>query len=369
MFVANRGYALTSSRTNIIQRFMASGFKVVIVTADDSESRKLSRMGVILESVSFNRGGLSLKSDFGAYFRLASIYRKWNPTLIHHFHAKPVIFGTLAAYRVLGSTVKVVNTITGLGHAFIAGGLTAKFAGMGYGYALPRAAITVFQNRDDRALFLNRQWVSEQQARLITSSGVNTKRFFFVDRHGRDSKRPIIVTLCRLLRQKGIPEFVEVAHRILQHYPEARFIIAGEEDVEHPDAVSAEWVDNQKGVEYFGRLGDVAPLLAEADVLLFPSYREGVPRVVLEAAAMGLPTVGFQVPGVREVVMDAQTGYLVADRDVDALTDRVVQLLEDESLRLGMGRRARKMVEESFDVSAIEEQYFQVYRDLGLKVV
>lgn len=125
----------------------------------------------------------------------------------------------------------------------------------------------------------------------------------------------------------------------------------------------------QDGVEYLGRLADVQPVLAEADLFLFPSYyREGVPRVILEAAATGLPTVGFDVPGVREAVRDGETGYLVADRDVEALTDRVSRLLEDDVQRVAMGQAARQMVEADFDVRAIEHQYLDVYRELGFDV-
>lgn len=368
IFVANRGYALTSSRTLIIQRFLSSEWKVVIATADDAESQSLSDMGVILEPVVFNRGGVSPAKDLRAYKQLQRIYRKWSPSLIHHFHAKPVIFGSIAAHRVLGNTVKVVNTITGLGHAFITGGLSAKLAGFGYGYALPRTAATIFQNKDDRALFLERGWVLNERAKLIVSSGIDTNFFSMVNRQGLDSHAPVIVMLGRLLRQKGIEEFVAVAQKIRQRWPDARFQIAGEEDPVHPDSVSADWVGSQEGVEYLGRLSNVKELLAEADLFLFPSYREGVPRCVLEAAAMGLPTVAFDVPGVSESVRDGETGYLVPFQDVDALTNRVSELLENEELRMRMGQAARGFMEQNFDRHIIEEQYIQVYREQGMQV-
>lgn len=299
---------------------------------------------------------------------MRAIFRKWQPALIQHFHAKPVMFGTLAARRELGDSVVVVNAITGLGHAFITGGVAARLAGFGYARAMPRGDATIFQNRDDRQLFLGHGWVSEERARLIASSGVDVERFAVADRSGRDTRAPVVVMLGRLLRQKGIPEFTEVARRIRQRSPDARFLLAGEEDPVHPDAVTVEWVQEQDGVEYLGRLSDVRPLLEEADLLLFPSYREGTPRVVLEAAATGLPTVGFEVPGVREAVRDGETGFLVPDRDVDALTDRVSTLLEDDKRRLAMGEAARRMVEADFDVRAIEQQYLDVYRDLGVGI-
>jgi glycosyltransferase involved in cell wall biosynthesis len=311
---------------------------------------------------------LSPGADWKAYRDLAAVYRRWRPSLIQHFHAKPVIFGTLAARRVLGDSVRIANAITGLGHAFITGGVAARLAGWGYRAAMPRGDVAIFQNRDDRRLFLDRGWVSDEQARLIASSGVDVQRFSVVDRSGREGRAPVVVMLGRLLRQKGIPEFVEVARHIRQRWPEARFLLAGEEDPIHPDAVTADWVRNQDGVEYLGRLSDVGPLLAKADLLLFPSYREGTPRVVLEAAATGLPTVGFDVPGVREAVRDGETGFLVPDRDVDALTQRVSALLGDEAQRLAMGQAARRMAEAEFDVRAIQQQYLNLYRELGAAV-
>ena len=368
VFAANRGYALKSSRTPLIRRFLDNGWRVVLATADDDESRELCELGAELEPVTFNRGGLAPLADARAYARMRAIFRKWQPALIQHFHAKPVMFGTLAARRELGDSVVVVNAITGLGHAFITGGVAARLAGFGYARAMPRGDATIFQNQDDRQLFLGHGWVSEERARLIASSGVDVERFAVADRSGRDTRAPVVVMLGRLLRQKGIPEFTEVARRIRQRSPDARFLLAGEEDPVHPDAVTVEWVQEQDGVEYLGRLPDVRPLLEEADLLLFPSYREGTPRVVLEAAATGLPTVGFEVPGVREAVRDGETGFLVPDRDVDALTDRVSTLLEDDKRRLAMGEAARRMVEADLDERAIEQQYLDVYRDLGVGI-
>ena len=369
VFVANRGYGLTSSRRNLIKRFLDSGWKVIIASADDDESRELQAMGACLEPVIFNRGGLKPLADLRCYLRLRAVYRRWRPNLIQHFHAKPVLFGALAARQVLGGQVKVVNTITGLGRAFTAGGLSAWLAGLGYKSAIPVSDVTIFQNRDDRALFLERNWVSQPAARLIASSGVDTKRFSIVERSGRDSRAPVIVMLGRLLRQKGIPEFAEVAARIRKRLPGARFLLAGEAESGHADAMTPEWLQQQTDIEFLGRLPDVVPVLLQADLFLFPSYyREGVPRALLEAAAMGLPVIGFDVPGVREAVRDGETGYLVEDRNVDALTTRVAELLDDASLRHNMGLAARNMIEESFDVRSIETQYVEVYRGLGMEV-
>jgi glycosyltransferase involved in cell wall biosynthesis len=277
--------------------------------------------------------------------------------------------GSIAARRILGESVRVVNTITGLGHAFVSGGIISRLAGVGYSNALAKSDMTIFQNSDDQAMFLGKNWLSKQCARLVPSSGVDTQRFKYLDRTDRDQEVPVIVMLGRLLNQKGLAEFVEVSSRIRELWPKSRFLWAGEEDPIHPDSVSARWMRTREVVEYVGRLSDVLPLLSQADLLLFPSYyREGVPRVVLEAAATGLPTVGFDLPGVREAVQDNETGYLVPFRDVETLTQRVAELLQNKDKRLAMGRAARRMVEKGFDIRVIQEQYFNIYRELGIEV-
>lgn len=369
LFTANRGYALSSSRRGLVEHFIGGGWQVVLATADDNESRALVELGAVLEPIVFNRGGLSPVADWRASRRMRQIMRQWTPNLVQCFHAKTVMMGTWAARRELGGSVRVVNTITGLGHAFIDGGLVTGLASAGYRLALPKADMTIFQNRDDHALFLEKGWVSKERSKLIAGSGVPLNHFKFVDRSGRDPSRPVVVMLGRLLNQKGIPEFAEVARRVRQELPCARFCLAGEEDPIHPDAVNMLWLNNLSDVEYVGRLADVKPLLEEADLLVFPSsYREGVPRVVMEAAATGLATIAFDVPGVREAVHDGETGYLVPERDVSAMTKQVMELLTDEMRRRAFGQNAHELAKKAFDIGVIQQAYLDTYRDLGVKI-
>lgn len=369
LFVANRGYALLSSRRGLIEQFLGNGWQVILATADDSESRSLVELGAVLEPVVFIRGGLSLVADWRASRRMRDIMHQWKPSLVQCFHAKTIMMGTWAARREAGDSVRVVNTITGLGHAFLEGGLVAGLSSAGYRFALPRCDMTIFQNRDDRALFLKRGWVSRDRSKLITGSGVPLDRFKWVDRSGRDPSRPVVVMLGRLLNQKGVPEFAEVARRVRKETPGARFCLAGEEDSTHPDAVNMKWLNNLSDITYVGRLADVKPLLEQADLLVFPSYyREGVPRVVMEAAATGLATVAFDVPGVREAVHDGETGYLVPDRDVSAMTNRVMELLQDEMRRLALGKNAHELAKKAFDIGVIQQAYLDTYRDLGMEI-
>ena len=369
LFVANRGYALTNSREALIRHFLDSDWGVVIATADDAEGRHLASLGAHLEPIHFNRGGLAIGSDIKAYRRLRTICRHWRPSLVQQFHAKPVIAGSIAARRLLGKTVRVVNTITGLGATFLGSRLQSRMVEFGFRKALSLADATVFQNKDDRAMFLERELVPPKAARLITGSGVSIDRFPPINRLGRDSNTLTIVMISRLLKQKGIAEFVEIASRIRQRLPKVRFLLAGESEPMHPDTISDDWLRKQTNIDFVGRLADVSTSLSEADVFLFPSYyREGVPRVVMEAAAAGLPAVAFDVPGVKEAVRDGRTGYLVPARDVDAMTAAVAKLVDDETLRLKMGRAARELAEASFDIRDIQSKYLSLYQSLGVDV-
>lgn len=367
MLTANRGYALANSRTSLIGRFVDAGWEVVLATADDPESRKLCRRGVRLEPVDFSRGGLSAAKDVRTYRRLREIISRHRPTLLQNYNAKPLILGSLAGGHEKSDDLHIVSTITGLGRSLYPGRVGSRLSGMAYRMALRYNDIAVFQNMDDKSLFAAKGWVHENKARVVVSSGVDLEKFEYVDRRERGESELCVTTIGRLLGEKGIPEFAEVARRLHEKGMKARFRIAGEEEPLHPDAISSEWLQTRKDVDYLGRLADVRQLLAESDVFLFASrYREGVPRVVLEAAASGLPVVAYDVPGVREVVRNGETGFLVEPVNVEQLERRTIELLSNATLRHVLGLRAREFVERHFSIEAVDAQYLDIYREIGI---
>jgi len=341
------------------------------VTADDAHSRLLVEEGVVLEPVVFNRGGFAPRIDLLAFLSLIRIYRHYQPNLIHHFHAKPVILGPIAARLANDVQARVVNTITGLGYAFSKRGMVRWLASLGYRLALPLSAATIFQNSDDRNLFLNKGWIPESRARLIIGSGVDCARYC-PSNSGPESDRSRVLMVGRLLCQKGIQEYIEAARIVKQDFPGARFQLAGEREPCHPDTVPDEMINQavEEGIiEDLGYITNLHEIFPYTDVFVFPSfYREGVPRVVLEAAACGVPTVGCDVPGTREAVIDGRTGCLVPPKDSIALSVRIGELLSDKSLRRDMGKAARAMVEDRFDVDVITRQQLDVYRDVGVEI-
>ena len=368
IFTANRAYALSNSRTRIMERFLENGYDVIIATKEDSICQQLCEKGMKHELVEFNRGGLSPIADFKAFLSLKNIVRKWKPVLMHNFHAKPVMMGTIASKNALGDNIVVANTITGLGHAFVKGGFQSKIAGAGYKMAMPKSDCTIFQNRDDMQLFLEHKWVSPDKSKLIIGSGVELSEFTRTSPKDNNSSDINIVMAGRLLNQKGIGEFVEIATRITAKYPHAKFLLAGEYDPIHPDSIELDWIQNQSAIQYVGQLPDMRSFYESADILLFPSYREGVPRVILEAASMEIPTIAFEVPGVTEAVINNETGILVNFNDVDMMTSCVQSLIEDSDLRSQLGSGARRFIQNKFDIKCITEMYLETYREFGIQV-
>jgi glycosyltransferase involved in cell wall biosynthesis len=369
IFIANRGFALSRSRKGILKRFLSNGWTVVVATSDDVDSRRLKKLGINLEIILFRRGSFSFRHDYKTIIRLKYILQKWRPTFVMHFHAKPVIFGTVLAKLFLGNSVRIVNTITGLGNSFAYSFFGLNISNIVFRLASNLATKTIFQNKDDKTLFLKNNIIPPSKAKLIVSSGVDITHFEYIDRKYRNNNNVVVLIISRLLKQKGILEFIEVAKKTLKQGSDARFIIIGEEFVGHPDAISVEMLRNHNSIQFLGKIKDVKKYIAKADIFLFPSYyREGVPRVILEASAMGLPTVAFDVPGVREAIIDGKTGYLVKKHSTNDLVKKVSHLLENFDFRLNMGLRGRELMVRKFAIQDIEDKYIQVYRDLGIKI-
>ena len=370
IFVANRGFALYNSRLQLIKHLQNRGWKIIAATADDEYAHKLAAESVIIEPVFFHRGGFSIFKDGHACHRLMTIYKAYRPALIHHFHAKPVILGTLVGSFLHRKNVKIVNTITGLGHAFTAKSWLRWLASLGYRLSLGLGNMTIFQNNDDYNLFIDQGWTKQENSTLIISSGVDIVKFKPSSKCKTSNKTKFkILLVSRLIWQKGIREYIESAKLVIKQIPSAHFILAGEIDSKHPDAVPNSWleqVSHEGIVEYIGYVDNLPELLLDIDLLIIPSYyREGVPRVILEAASCGIPTIGADVPGTREAINDGKTGFLVPPRDSDALAKQIVEVLKNHQLRVMLGKAARRKAEEQFDQRLITEQQLSVYKKIG----
>ena len=369
IFVANRPFGLLSSRVPLMRLFQKCGWRVIAATAEDKDTEKLREMGVVVHEITFSRKGLTPGRDVVALWNLTRLYRRYRPTLVHHFNAKPIIFGNLAACLI--PRASVVNTITGLGKAVLSSRLIRGMAAMGYRLSLRRSDMTVFQNPDDHELFVGRRWVAAEKTRVILSSGVDLERFR--ERNSRELREssPRVLMAARILWSKGVAEFVEAAKLVRRSFPDACLQLAGEFDPVHPDAIEREWVEghvNAGTIEFLGYIEKLEDVLPDVYVCVLPSYREGVPRVLLEASACAVPVITTDVPGCREALVPESSGLLVPPKDARKLADAILRLLENRDLRDRMGRAARQMAVRRFDIKAIAKEYSSIYSSLGSPV-
>jgi glycosyltransferase involved in cell wall biosynthesis len=240
-----------------------------------------------------------------------------------------------------------------------------------YKSAFSRMPVVFFQNEDDRALFLSGRLVRDRQARLLPGSGIDLSRFVRAPLPERQQGEQVFLLIARLLRDKGVGEFVQAARQLRVRFPRIRFQLlgaAGDENRTAFDRASVErWV-GERIVEYLGETDDVRPFIAQADCVVLPSYREGMPRTLLEAAAMGRPMVASDVPGCRQIVRDGDTGLLCPPRDAEGLARAIEHMVElGADAREVMGRRARTLVEREFDVGRVVDAYLEAGPGSGVK--
>jgi len=298
---------------------------------------------------------------------LRRLYRQIKPQLIHHLRLKPVLYGTLAA-RLAGRPA-VANSITGLGYVFTATGRKAaalrRITELALRMALRHENSTIlFENPDDRQVFLDSGLVSEKRTVLVAGSGVDID-FFRADAPGDGT--PLVILASRMLWDKGVGEFVEAARSLLAQGVQARFALVGDTDAGNPSAVPMEqlrkWRD-EGCVEWWGWRPDIQAVIAKSHIVCLPSYREGIPRILIEAASCGRPLIATDAPGCREIVQDGVNGLLVAVKDSRSLAEAMHKLLIDPDLRARMGRKGRELVLSRFSLEDVLDTNIAVYRDL-----
>ena len=346
-----------------------AGYDVVVLTSRTREDISSAAHGIRVIGIPFARRSLHPIRFFRNLRDVIRVFRKEQPDIIHQVALKPILIGSLAA-RLLGIE-RVINAVVGLGFAFSSRARAAKIARwflllfFKRIFKSPNARV-VFENGDDLAYFVQKGWVSQEGAVLIRGAGVDTQHF--TPRH-LDLSPPVIMLLSRMLWDKGVGEFV-VAARILQAkhgLKYARFILVGDPDEDNRGAVAREQLQawQQDGfIEWWGYRADVVGTLAQATISCLPSYREGLPKSLLESIAMGLPCVATDVPGCREAVVDRLNGFLVPSRDPLALSQAIERLLANPGLMQQFGQASRKMAVEQFSSDLINEQTLQLYRSL-----
>lgn len=367
VLVAARTFAVVRSRLALIDEMLSRGWTVHVVAKEDRYAEELDRRsGVTRSDLDFPSGGISLFHSMKAVIKLRKIFASLRPELVHFFNARPTLCGLLAC-RTVGSPITSIVTVTGLGHAFEASRMIRAAASIGYALLLKKTARTVFQNPEDLEYFVSAGLISRSRGELVIGSGVNTQEFTPRRAHTQSTEFSVLMA-SRLLRSKGVGEFISAAQYCRQDWPDARFILVGEAQRDHPDAYPLSEIisASQNGtIDFLGYRDDLSRLIGQVDLVVLPSYyREGVPRILQEAAACGVPCITTDTPGCREAVVDGITGYLVPARSAKALADGVKKFLQDRGLSIAMGRAARQFACEKFDVQKIAQAYLSIYKDV-----
>lgn len=359
MMTANAAWNVSNFRGALVEALLGEGHRITVLAPHDAAVTALERLGCRFLPLEMSVDSLNPIEGLRLRRRFSRIFREERPDIILSFTIKNNIFGARAA-RALG--IPFVPNVTGLGTAFLSGKLLQIVSEQLYRTSFNTLPVVFFQNEDDRDLFVGRSIIRIDQTRLLPGSGIDLRRFA-PTAMPPDGEAMVFLMVARLLRDKGIWEFVGAARRIKAKHPQARFQLLGSADSKNRSAVESAtlegWI-NEGVVEYLGTTSDVRPAIAAASCVVLPSYREGAPRTLIEASAMGRPIITTNVPGCRAVVDHGVSGFLCDVRSVSSLAGAIERFLAlSPASRNDMGRAGRAKMVREYDQSIV----IQAYRD------
>lgn len=365
LYLITEDWYFWSHRLDLARAAREAGYDVIVATRVTDHATPIRGEGFQLEPLEMVRRSRNPLREIMAVAKLVQLYRRVRPDVVHHVAMKPILYGSLAAW--FARVPAIINAFPGLGYTFMdeRNPLLRWWIKMALRTVLRLGRSTVVvQNHDDQDRLIQEGVVSASQTRIIAGSGINVTVYSL---QPQPAGVPVVVLPARMLWDKGIGEFVEAAGRLKQNGVRARFILVGRRDDHNPAAIPEvqlkKWV--QEGVvEWWGHRDDMPAVYAAATLVVLPSYREGLPKVLLEAAACGKAMVTTDVPGCREVVRDRFNGLLVSPRDAVALAAAIGELLTDQEARKVMGQRSRTRVMTEWSGARIVEQVLGLYHDL-----
>ncbi|MDB4385822.1 glycosyltransferase family 4 protein [bacterium] len=356
--------SLTNFRGDLIRAVMQSGYQVTAMAApgDVKAAQDLESAGVRFRAFAVQRNGLNPLADLNSYRSLCKAFRDVNPDVAMAYTIKPVIWGGFASQK--ANACRFFALVTGLGFAFQDGGTAKKILCSGicwlYRRSLKNAEGVIFQNNNDRDIFIKKRIVPANKCHVVNGSGVNTEKFSVSP---LQDGPPRFLIIARLLKDKGIREFHTAAQIVREKFPSAEFEIVGPKDNSSNGIPIKEiqgWRD-EKTVQYSGSTTDVRPYISNCHVFVLPSYyREGLPRTLLEATAMGRPILTTDTPGCRETVESGVNGFMVPKQDSATLAERMIWFIENRDQWKSMGDASRKIAEDKFDVHKVNAEMLRI---------
>ena len=364
LIVVNSAWNVVNFRLGLIEGLESQGYHPIVAAPSDIDLSSIKALGCEFHNVGVQPQSLNPLNDLGFMLELFFLMRKTNVVACLFFTAKPNIFGGFCA-SLWG--LHFINNISGLGSIFIENGLLSKVLVFLYKLALKRSSCVFFQNQDDRELFLQKKIVKFEQTQLLPGSGVNLQKFQPSGKSRDMDQTPFsFVLIARLIKDKGVVEYIEASKLVSKSHPFVQFKLLGFLGVQNPTAISTEQMSEWEKlpfIHYSGSTEDVRPFIEESDCVVLPSYREGTPKVLLEAAAMGKPIITTDVPGCREVVEDQLTGFLCEVKSAQDLAQKMCQMIElSVEQRAKMGRLGRLKIEKQFSEKIVVDRYLEVIR-------
>lgn len=367
LFLITEDWTFWEIRSDLARVARDAGYEVVIATRVVDHAERIQNEGFRLIPIGLRRRSRNPFRELMAFIELVQLYRRERPQIVQQVAMKPILYGSLAAW--MTKVPVVINTFAGLGYAFTdrprRASLLRSFMRIGLRVAVMLSrSVVVCQNAEDREVLIEEGIVSSDRVRIIVGSGVDTNLFMPVQ---PPEGPPIVMLAGRMLWDKGVAEFVEAARLLKKKAVQARFVLVGRRDEDNPTAIDEgqlnRWSQND-GIEWWGHREDMPVVLGSATIVVLPSYREGLPKVLLEAAACGKALVAADVPGCREVVQHQKTGLLVPVRDAVGLADAINGLLSHHQRRVAMGQSGRELVLREHSKEKIAGQFLELYREL-----
>ena len=367
IYLVNVDTFFVSHRLNVAKKLLDSGSEVHIATEFTKYRNKLNKMGFITHKINFKRNSMNILSLLICFYQIFVLFYKVRPNLVHLISAKPIVFGGINSF--LTNINNMVISITGLGSIFIANNFLSKILRKIFNliykfiFKFPNLKVIV-QNKSDLRYLIKNSNLNKKKTEIIGGMGVDLKKFKPIK---LNNKVPIILMVSRIIGDKGIYEFIDSAKSLKRKQFMGKFYLIGDTDYQNPSYIKKEeikiWI-KKKIINYYKYQTNIYKFLKKSTIVVLPSYREGFPKILMEAAACGKPIITTNVPGCRETIINGVTGILVKPKNSKNLAQAIYELSSNKKKLSLMSKNARKFAEKNFDTNYIVDKHLQIYKTL-----
>ena len=367
--IVNVDWFFLSHRKDVAIAAQLAGWDVTVVTADTGKLKDIEAIGLKTIDLPMSRSGMNLQEELGTLNFLSKLYKRERPDVVHHVGMKTILWGTLAAK--FAKVHGVVNAVSGLGGFFAEDNksMLAKVMPKVLKFSHNRKnLLVIFQNHEDEAMYVKKGIIKIEQAHFIKGSGVDLDTFCYTQEPDSVNTAVKVILTARMIAEKGIFLLTEAAERLRKDYQDrVEFLLVGGLD-DHPGAITKEQLEavcDGKYIKWLGYRTDVKELLQQSHIVAFPSYyMEGLPKSLIEAAAIGRPIITTKSIGCKDTVDDGINGFLIEPKKVEPLVEKLRLLIDDAALRRKMGKAAREKAEQEFSLNAVIERHLDIYQEL-----